>query len=115
MPFTNKMKVAEAILIMQAVTVATLFIFISDLNYSRQINRANQDSLIALTNETAQLLEQQGNISSAQRQALLSQFAEAAEHGGFGTAERQTAIMQQLSELNNTLHIIANSTNVKLR
>jgi hypothetical protein len=74
MPFTGKLRVAEAILIMQVITVIMVSIYIADIQYSRQINMANQRALLTLTNETAQLIEQQGDVSLQQLDAKLDKL-----------------------------------------
>jgi ABC-type glucose/galactose transport system permease subunit len=112
MPFTGKLKIAEAILIMQAITIIITAVFISDLNYSRQVNQANSRTLLALTNETAQLIEQQGNISNTQRAQLLHAIITANMHGGIATTEHQAQLNETIQQLDDKLDRLLNATNV---
>jgi len=111
MPFTGKLKIAEAILIMQAISIVITTVFISDINYSRQINQANSRTLLTLTNETTQLVEQQGNISNSQRSQLLQALAAVNSHGGFATTEHLEQINETLQQLDDKLDRLLNSTN----
>ena len=111
MPFTGKLKIAEAILIMQAISIIITAVFISDLNYSRQINQANSRTLLTLANETAQLVEQRGNISSAQRAQLLQALAAVNNHGGFATSEHISNVNETLQQLDDKLDRLLNYTN----
>jgi hypothetical protein len=111
MPFTGKLKIAEAILVMQAITIIITAVFISDLNYSRQVNQANSRILLTLTNETAQLVEQQGNISNSQRAQLLHALTIVNNHGGFATTEHQAQLNETIQQLDDKLDRLLNATN----
>lgn len=111
MPFTGKLKIAEAILIMQAISIIITAVFISDINYSRQINQANSRTLLTLANETAQLIEQQGNVSATQRTQILNAIATANNHGGLATAEHVSQLNNTIQQLDDKLDKLLNSTN----
>jgi hypothetical protein len=111
MPFTGKLRTAEAILIMQAITIIITAVFISDLNYSRQVNQANSKTLLTLANETAQLIEQQGNISNTQRSQLIHALTVTNAHGGFATVEHQAQLNETIQQLDYKLDKLLNATN----
>ena len=111
MPFTGKIHIAQAILIMQAITIVIVAIYISDLQYSRQINIVNSKALLALTNETAQLIEKQGNLSNTQRSQLLHALTAVNGHGGFATTEHQQQLNETLQGLDDKLDRLLNATN----
>jgi len=86
----------------------------ADIQYNRQLNKQNQGTIIDLANktgkivnETAVLIEKQGNLSSAQRGVLLQEFAAVANHGGFSTKDVQVNNSKLLA---NNSKLLSNSS-----
>jgi hypothetical protein len=84
----------------------------SDINFNRQVNKSNAESLLKLVNETAELVAKQGNLSSTQRQVLIGQFSDVANHGGFATNEQIINNNQLLANINKSMSTIATKLNV---
>lgn len=85
--------------IIMVVVIANL-IFIgyiaSQLNYNSQLNRQNQANIIQLINE-------QGNITTSQRQSLIEELENVSNSGGFSTHNQQIQNYHLLLNINHTL------------
>ena len=81
-----------------------------DIQYNRQVNYGNQQSLVEQAKETREILDKQGNLSAHSRQVLINQFSSVAQHGGFATNERQISNNNFLRHIDSQL----NQTVVKL-
>ena len=68
----------------------------SQLNYNSILNHANQANIIKLIN-------QQGNISAAQRQSLIEELENVSSGGGFSTHNQQVANYRLLLNINHTV------------
>ena len=101
---------AQIIFILLSIQLVWIAYLTGDIQHNIQVSIANQDNLAQQTSEIQHVIEAQGNLSSAQRNALLQQFANVSNHGGFSTKDIQLENLAQVKALNLKLDKLLNQT-----
>jgi hypothetical protein len=95
-----KLTTAQVILCLVLFIALWLGFLTADIQYNRTINTMNTKNLVNQASSIQDLINKQGNLSSAQRQAIFAQFAELSKHGGFATNQDIAQNQQILQEMN---------------
>jgi biopolymer transport protein ExbD len=99
---------AQVIFVMLSVLLVWVAYLTADIQYNRQISVANQQNLAEQNEQIGTVLERQGNISLHTRNALLTQFEYAANHGGFATnatVQENTRALDNLTRVHNLMNL----------
>lgn len=93
----------QAILILVACDLVTMGYIISLTNYNHDIGVKTQQQIIDLVNN-------QGNLSTSQRQTIINEFEAISGHGGLATQDGQKAMLNNLTNLIHQSQMITNNT-----